>query len=247
MDGINTLEIPPKLRRGARQKNSDKSIDSAVWLINYMAKHLGYTDLGNTEILDMGCGDKFTQAFINHKLPVKRYVGIDVYKEMIDFLTENVSDQRFEYHHMNTHNDMYNPDGIELNNFTELPLDKQTFDIICLYSVFTHMAAHDYPVMLKLLRPYIKPGGKLLYTLYINELTEGGYGLRDAISKKMGHQNDNIDPPPFVDLDKNKPLQMAMYSRDYAIKLIENTGWKVESLSDPLHTQIQHHFVCTPI
>jgi SAM-dependent methyltransferase len=249
------LRVPDKFRRGATREAA--SIESAVWLIDHMCSRLGVDDLGDAELLDVGCGIKFTQALINRSLPVKRYVGIDVYREMTDFLRETVDDQRFEYFHVDVHNDRYNPSGAALSEDTELPVGDRTFDIICLFSVFTHLAPGDYRSMLKVLRRYVRPDGRLFYTLYVDELTEGGYGLmdrmharilRDApaerIAEALASGTERIET--FRDLNPADPLKWAVYSKHYARELIDGTGWRALSLSPPTNAHIQHHFVCAP-
>lgn len=242
------LHVPSKFRRGGKRANQWKSIDSGRWLLEYMAQQFGYDDFGKLALLDMGCGVKFTQAILEYSIPIKHYVGIDVYREMIDFLLENVDDERFEYQHADIHNAMYNTGGIPLESYPGLPVGDQEFDVICLYSVFTHLAPHDYPLMLKLLRRYIKPDGKLIYTLFINEHTETGHGLIDALTRDLGPgPASGYEPPPFEDLDKDKPLRWAVYSRTHALELVADTGWKIECLNQPTESgQIAHHFICTP-
>jgi SAM-dependent methyltransferase len=245
----NELHVPTRLRRGARRANEDESIESAVWLISHMCQHLGLDDLGDSELLDFGCGVKFTQAFINHSLPIKKYVGVDVDREIIDFLRANVRDRRFEHVHVNAHNDLYNPGGELLSEDMRLPIDGRTFDVICLFSVFTHLAPHDYRTMLRLLRRYVKPVGRLFYTLYINELTAGGHGLMDGWASAYRKSHPGAPPPGaterFIDLDPDHPLKWAVYSELHARELIEGTGWEVLELSPP-EVEIQHHFICAP-
>jgi SAM-dependent methyltransferase len=254
MTGRNRLFVPAKFERGAT--HGDEAIASAIWLIEHMCEQLGFEDLADSEVLDFGCGVKFSQAIINESLPIKKYVGVDVYGEMIDFLRENVHDPRFEYFHIDAHNEMYNPDGDVLTEDTELPIDGRTFDVICLFSVFTHLAPHDYLTMLKLLRRYIEPDGRLFFTLYIDEVTEGGHGLMDgwarAVSRmppgeftKRMERNPQGSTRGFRDLDPRKPLKWALYSEQYARELTEGGGWDVVSLSPP-DVYIQHHFVCAP-
>jgi hypothetical protein len=50
-----------------------------------MCEDLGLDDLGASDVLDFGCGVKFIQALVNCPQPVRRYVGVDVYREMIEF------------------------------------------------------------------------------------------------------------------------------------------------------------------
>ena len=255
------FKVPRKFRRGHRANDEQVSVDIAIDLIAHMSKHFGLADLGTTKLLDMGCGCKFTQAILDRNLPIGQYVGIDVYAEMIDFLQSNVNDPRFSFYHMNTHNDMYNQEGEPLTAETKLPIGDEKFDLICLFSVFTHLAPHDYVAMLKMLRAYVKPEGRLFYTVFVNEETPGGHGYIDFFARGLRSAEDISDEkhmqrflsmaktevaPDFTDMVAAQPLKVAMYSRDYALKLVENTGWEVESLNDPVK-EIQHYMVCKPV
>jgi SAM-dependent methyltransferase len=254
---MSTLNIPLKFKRGA-YKDHEATAESAVFLIRYMCDRLGVSDLSGCDVLDVGCGTKFTQAFLDHRLAVGSYVGVDVYSEMIEFLQENVADPRFEYHHIDVRNERYNPDAPAMTERTDLGLGDRRFDLICLFSVFTHMAPQDYGTMLRLLRRYVRPNGRLIYTLFIDELTDGGYGFVDCIDRTLARQegpgceidtlvkNSARDVKPFVDLDSAKPLLRALYSREYAYELIAGTGWTPLELLPP-NQYAQHHFICAPL
>jgi Methyltransferase domain len=90
---------------------------------------------------------------------VGTYVGVDVYADMIDFLKQNVADPRFGYHHIDVRNERYNPDACPMTDDTDLGVGDRQFDLICLFSVFTHLNPHDYRTMLRLLRRYCGPTG----------------------------------------------------------------------------------------
>jgi SAM-dependent methyltransferase len=250
------LRIPSRFRKTATT-SSEQPVESALWLIEHMCEHLEVDDLGETELLDFGCGVKFTEVLINHSLPIKKYVGVDVDGEMIEFLRANVRDPRFEYFQIDAHNELYNPDGEVLSEDAELPIDGRAFDVICLFSVFTHLAPHDYATVLKLLRRYVKPDGRLFYTLFVDELTEGGHGLMDKWtdglsripSEKVAEYMNNPKASGaeatenFRDLVPSQPLKWAVYSERYARELTEESGWEITELSPP-DVYIQHHFVC---
>ena len=252
------IHAPMKFSRGVAQGN--EAMQSALWLLEYVCAQLGVDDLAHIEMLDFGCGVKFTEAFINCGLPIKRYVGVDVDGDMIKWLREVVDDQRFEYNHLDAHNERYNPGGLPLSEDMDLPIDGRTFDLITLFSVFTHLRPDDYRTMLKLLRRYARPETRLIYSLYIDELTEGGHGLMDFWGRMIADNKeefqgaiaDHVDPSTgsrrvdsFKDLDPSRPLFWAVYSEDHARELIEGTGWTVLSLSQPSE-YIQHHFLCAP-
>jgi SAM-dependent methyltransferase len=246
-----TLDIPQRFNRG-KHKRHDAAVDGAAFLIRHVCDTLGLADLSDREVLDVGCGTRFTQAILEQGLAIKRYVGVDVYCEMIDFLRENVSDARFEYHHIDVHNARYNPDAPPMTEATELGIGDRTFDIIWLFSVFTHLDPDDYTTMLRVLRRYIRPDGHLVYTLFVDELTEGGHGFIDRVSSGLrqgdadiGAVNRERRVRPFVDVYPDRPLMCAMYSREHAYELIDGTGWRPVELLPP-NEFAQHHFVCVP-
>lgn len=247
-----TLDIPQKFNR-ARHKRHDAAVEGAAFLIRHVCDTLGLADLSDQEVLDVGCGTRFTQAILERGLAIKRYVGVDVYREMVDFLRENVSDPRFEYRHIDVHNALYNPDAQPMTEATELGVGDRTFDIIWLFSVFTHLAPDDYTTMLRVLRRYVRPGGRLVYTLFVDEVTEGGHGFIDRVSRGLrpGNEADVATVNrerrvrPFVDVYPDQPLLCALYSRERAYELIDGTGWRPAELLPP-NEFAQHHFVCVP-
>lgn len=142
-------------------------LSSARYLLELLCALRGVDDLGNQAILDVGCGSKLTKVLIEDQRPLGQYTGIDVNPEVITFLQEQVSDPRFSWHHIDVYNELYNPRGIRLGDLPALPVKRADFDIICLFSVFTHLAPDDFHAMLTLLRPCIKPDGLLVFSLYL--------------------------------------------------------------------------------
>ncbi len=244
------LEVPREFRRGGKAKDEEESKDTARNLIKVMYRGLGLEDFRDSRILDMGCGVKMVQVMMEDEIPLGGYVGIDVFSDLIEYLKANVTDPRFEFHSLDLHNEMYNPDGERLTADTQLPVPEASFDVICLFSVFTHLAPEDYVAMLKMLRRYIKPGGKLIYSLFVFETTEGGHGFMDQVAKWMVVSEEDLEkwpgPPDFKDWDPKNPLKWAIYSRKHALELLEGTGWEMEALNDP-EPSIQHYMICSPV
>jgi hypothetical protein len=78
---VDEVVVPSELCRNAIG-DPEAVLDAAVWLIGHMCEHVGVRDLGGTDVLDVGCGVRFTQAFLNRSLPVRSYVGVDVSSEV---------------------------------------------------------------------------------------------------------------------------------------------------------------------
>jgi SAM-dependent methyltransferase len=254
-----SFDVPRALRRGGKLDDVETSVEYTLKLIQLMCRKLALPDLSRSHVLDMGCGWRMAKTLLDHDIPIAQYTGMDVFAEMIEFLQATISDPRFSFHVLDSHNEMYNPSGRPLAELSDLGVPKGSFDIICLFSVFTHLAPHDYVAMLKLLRSYIRPDGKLMFSLFVNETTSTGRGFIDSVSRNWANNaarfkehNDSFanhfdkhGPPAFVDFDPSQPLKWAIYSREHAIELVEGTGWKIESLNDP-EEAIQHYMICTP-
>jgi SAM-dependent methyltransferase len=255
-----SFEIPRAFRRGGKLGDVEASIGDTLDIIKIICRNLGIPDLSHSHVLDMGCGWRMAKTLLDHDLPIAEYVGMDVFAEMIEFLQANVADPRFGFHLLDTHNEMYNPQGRPLAEVARLNVPEGSFDIICLFSVFTHLAPHDYVAMLKLLRSYVRPDGRLIFSLFVNETSASGYGFVDNMQRywtnnasqvaqykdRFASHIENQGPPAFVDFDPSQPLKWAIYSRENAIQLVEGTGWEIESLNDP-EKCIQHHMVCRPV
>ncbi len=312
-----SLVVPRGLWRTA-WKTEQEWYESARQLHDLMCRQFGLTDLDGKSVLDMGCGTKLSKLLIDERRPIARYVGVDVNSDVIDFLQHHVSDERFSYHHIDVQNDLYNPTGMPLADYSCLPLNGEQFDIICLFSVFTHLAPHDYHQMLRVFRPHIKPGGRLIYSLYVQEdashrlihalqnndlqtvlrileQTEKAFRKLPPQSRKLIEQefisrtgsdikslaetdiNDHkggaagvirelqkglseknilalarkynellgVPVQDYIDRRPDQPLLHVVYSRWYAHKLIEGTGWKALSLN-MTESAIQHYFMCCP-
>jgi SAM-dependent methyltransferase len=250
---VPVLEVP---RRFDRSADLDRATiaESALWLLDYTRDRLGFRDLSDKDVLDVGCGTKFSEAILNNDIRIGSYTGVDVYADMVDFLSSSVSDPRFSYHHADFHNALYNPTGEPMTARSDLGVGDRRFDVVWLFSVFTHLDPADYRTMLRMLRRYIRPEGRLFFTVYIDELTDGGHGFIDGMHRRLNGDevvdveaaNRLREVAPFVDVFPDDPLKIALYSREHAHELIDGTGWTPLELLAPVE-HAQHQFICAPV
>jgi len=256
------LPVPRILERSA-YPDREEWLQSSRFTVDLLTRVAGRDDLSEIELLDVGCGTKVVKRLLDDSLPIGHYTGIDVSSEVIDWLRANVSRPEFEFHHFNAHNDLYNPEGAPLASFDLLPVGPARFDLISLFSVFTHLAPDDFTAMLRLLRRHIKPDGKLLFSLYLDdpehpsllaEAVRNGLNsddpevrarMTEAVEKGRRHAEAAGHDPRFSDEIPGQPLMVARYRRDYALELFEDTGWDIESIHPP-ERYIQHYVVCRP-
>jgi SAM-dependent methyltransferase len=255
------LDVPRNLWR-TYHADDEAWVASARAILDLLARSSGRDDLATASVLDVGCGTKLTKAILEQGIPVGRYVGIDTFGEVVDFLRSHVEDPRFEFHHLDAYNARYNRAGQPLGGFPGLPVGEERFDLIGLFSVFTHLDPGDYVAMLELLRPYAADDGRLIFSLVINDGTRlSGFEREIArraeagdpeVCKAIGDRLASgapLDPgiPDFLDVHDELPLMQALYSERYARELIEGTGWEPLLLHPPEGRYIQDYFVCRPI
>ena len=235
-----------------------------MFAVDLLCRTLRREDLSGVDLLDVGCGTKLAETLLNNSMAIGSYVGIDVSAELIDWLQANVSDPGFEFHLLDAHNERYNPDGDDLGSFDLLPVGERCFDMICLFSVFTHLAPHDYESMLRLLRRHAHSDTRLLFSLFlIDEEGNAQFGralqeqlaspdpevrqrVEAAAERSLGHPAARKGSR-FIDEVANEPLMIARYEPDYALELIAGTGWDVLEVHPPERPFIQHYMICAPV
>jgi SAM-dependent methyltransferase len=220
------LVIPEKFNRNNPAVRAMGSpADTGLRLLRYICERIGVDSLTGLDVLDLGCGSRFADAIVNRDVQLNSYVGIDVYKEMIDFLAEHTDDPRLRFFHIDAHNPEYNPTGIPLSENTVLPMGKQKFDVICMYSLITHQLPNDAAVIFKLLRRHVKDDGHLFFSAAVED---GKFGYREQ----------------FPDA----PTALSVYTLDLITELLDAARWRVLSFAKrvPGGLPNQETLVCAP-
>jgi len=227
---MDRLLVPKQLSRSLR-RDEEEADCSALALLAVLAPESGHDDLTDVNVLDVGCGVKFTQALINHELPVGSYTGIDVSAPVIEFLRSSVDDSRFAFHHVDFHNARYNPTGVKMTPTAVLPVERPDFDLICGFSLVTHLAPEDTESILAITSRYAHEQTRLAFTAFLDVHTEGGHGLVDRYSRALG--GDVSTGAPYQDFVAGDALRAALYSAPYMRELIGRSPWELVSIRDP--------------
>jgi SAM-dependent methyltransferase len=220
------INIPNKFNKNAPDVRAlGSQAETGAWLIQYMCERIGLDDLSNVDLLDLGCGCRFADSFLNQGVPIKSYTGIDVDTELMHFFRENLADNRFVFAHWDAANPMYNPGGVPLTKDASLPIDNRQFDVICMFSVITHQLPEDAAAIFSILRRYIAADGFLFFSATIEEVV-GDY----------------------AELNKDRPTAHSAYAMHAMTRMLAETGWNIISFEgkDPRGLPIQDSFLCAP-
>ena len=222
MQSDRAFQVPDHFNRNAPDVQLlGAPADTGKQLLEYMAARLGVGSLEGLDILDYGCGSRFTDAIINRNIPIGSYHGVDVHKEMINYLRDNVRDSRFTFAHTDSVNQLYNPGG---EGSGELSLDRN-FDVICMFSVITHQNPKEAASTFRLLRKWIRPTGHLFFSTAIDD--------------------EVLD---FKEQFPEQPGLLCVYPLHAMERMLAESGWRIDSFvpRNPMQLPILASLLCSP-
>lgn len=121
-----------------------------------------------SRVLDIGCGvGRLPIGLLSYFGSVKHYTGVDVALGSIAWCEQYIARPGVKFIHLDLANERYNPRGAPISHDFELPLPRAAFDVIYLYSVFSHMKADDVQAYLRELHRLLAPGGGIFLTAFV--------------------------------------------------------------------------------
>ncbi|HEY53321.1 MAG TPA: class I SAM-dependent methyltransferase, partial [Caldilineae bacterium] len=131
-------------------------------------------DLGcmhpDSAVLDVGCGIGRIAVPLTSYLNVRgRYEGLDIVPESIAWCQRTITPRypHFQFHLIDVHNPLYNPDGVEIAKTYRFPFDDDVFDVVFLKSVFTHMLIDDVVGYIGEIARVLRPGSRCVITYFL--------------------------------------------------------------------------------
>ncbi|MEL6737418.1 MAG: class I SAM-dependent methyltransferase [Pseudomonadota bacterium] len=125
-----------------------------------------------SQVLEIGCGcGRFAFALAD-TLEQGGYTGVDIDKPSIEAANRNafLSKKRFTFQHIDVHNTEYNPGGTTPASQYRFDFPENSFDVVFLVSVFTHMLPDDVRNYIKEIGRILKPGGRVMLTTFIMDV-----------------------------------------------------------------------------
>ena len=198
----------PKKRSNQGLKNDEDYLNSGNEQINYLNEN-NLLDK-NSNILDFGCGQgRILNCFKHVNVNFQSYTGVDTDGAAINWCSKYLTySDNIKFIHIPAFNQRYNKEGVGL---IELPFEKNTFDLIFLNSVFSHMLSSDIMFYLKEFHKILNNDGKIYLTAFIEENVP----------------NEEENPTNY--LGKNLgPLHRVRFEKNYFSHLIQSSSFKIE-------------------
>lgn len=183
-------------------------------------------------VLDAGCGPgRMVSPLTKYLTKNGRYEGFDIVPEWIDWCQREISSRYSNFHfiHADIYNGKYNPDGKLRASEYQFPYENETFDLVFLASVFTHMLPNDLENYLREVARVLKNGGRSLITYFL--INEESQSLIDAglASKKRDFK---FYREGYRTANPDKPEARVAYDEADIRKLYPSLGL---SIVEPIH------------
>ena len=165
----------------------------------------------SSAILDIGCGaGRLPIGLLARRAEFSFYLGVDVSRDRVDWCTHNLSaqDARLHFQFIDMPNARYNPGG---QASLRLSVPPASFDVVYLYSVFSHLLEPDVRSYLDLIARVMRPGGVCFTTMFVADdvppVTE--------------------NPADFGPLEWSGPLHCVRYDRRHWQAMLASAGLAV--------------------
>lgn len=222
--------LPAKhLRFGGPEFRDDAFfLASAKQEARRLSRYCGF--IPGHRVLDVGCGvGRLPIGLLSEFGELTGYEGIDVDAPSIRWCKKHIESAHpgFHFQHINLLNQRYNPRGAGLHGF-HFPFSDQIFNVIYLYSVFSHMLDADVSVYLADFARILKPDGILFFTAFIED------GVPDV-----------SENPPGYRMHWDKPLHCVRYNRSFFDSLLANHGFRIRQFEYGQETDGQSALYCS--
>lgn len=137
-------------------------------------------------MLDIGSGiGRKTLPLIGYLAGRGRYAGVDVDPRGVRWCARNVSrrDRRFTFSRLDVYNSYYNPQGALRPESVVLPFPDHEFDLVALWSVFTHLYPSAIEHYLAEAARVLKRGGRLCASYFLTTEPEAMRSGTTAVGK----------------------------------------------------------------
>lgn len=164
--GRDDPELPPKAERftgGVRNFAA-----SGKFLLEALSSAAGLTS--SSHVLDVGCGvGRLAVAMPSFLDANGAYEGLDIVREGIEWCEQHIVSPHHNVHFTlaDVYNKEYNPKGRVQPADYQFPYEDQTFDVVVLVSVFTHMLPLDFDQYVGEIARVLKKNGRIFATYFV--------------------------------------------------------------------------------
>ena len=175
-------------------------------------------------ILDIGCGCGLIAFFLQDYLDDNgRYVGVDLHRPSIKWCQRHFGgNKNFRFDHIDIKSLAHNTRGKFSGATVVFPYDANSFDIVLLKSVFTHLTPTEVENYFREIARLLKEKGRCLATFFLlnQEQETLATGRRDLLKFNFGGEH-------WRYVYEHSPESASAYDEKYILGLLEQHGLRL--------------------
>jgi SAM-dependent methyltransferase len=148
----------------------------------------------NERLLDVGSGAGRVAFALSDYLDHGKYTGIDIDWPQVTACRNNrlLSEHGYQFALVDLDSDLYNPGGVEDATSFRFPFPDGSFDLVTMFSVFTHLLPDECANYAAETMRVLAPGGRCVVTTYLQDQGhEGGRNFPHQMGKMWVQFPDN--------------------------------------------------------
>jgi len=180
----------------------------------------------NSTVLEIGCGyGRVAVALTDFIVLPGRYDGVEIVEKAVKWCTKEITGHypNFRFHHADVSNPYAKCENGQSASAYKLPFDENTYDVVYLTSVFSHMRPSDIKAYLNEISRVMKPHGKCFITYYlINNF------VKAQIESNQASQDFRYDFGDFKSTHKRTPEHAIAVSESLVRSFYEEIGLVID-------------------
>ncbi|WP_027722815.1 class I SAM-dependent methyltransferase [Maridesulfovibrio zosterae] len=196
-----------------------------IKMINLCKNELGIAT--DSKVLDIGCGiGRLAFPLLDYLSEEGRYDGFDTFPVGIKWCTENITPEfpTFNFQLVDIFNSTYNPYAQSTAADFVFPFEDNTFDLVMLNSVFTHMMPDDIMNYVEQIDRVLNDHGKIFVTFFL--VNDESLELMDQ--KKSVHDFHKYGV--FYTADPKEPMDAVGYDESFVRNIFEKHDFKIKKI-----------------
>jgi len=164
-------------------------------------------------VLDIGCGPgRLAIGLLDRGMELEEFRGIDAHRPSIAWCSRHLGRRHpaYRFEHVDVRNPRYNPAGAAADGAVRLPLADARYDVVYLYSVFSHMLPQGVRGYLAEIGRVLAPGGALFFTGFMEE------GVPEVSENPEGYRQ-----------NWSGPLHCVRYDRAFLERMLAESGFTI--------------------
>ena len=209
------VDLPPKNLRpcGSNFQDDEFYLESGKREADKLVENLKLST--ESSLLDVGSGPgRLAIGILQRVGEIRRYCGVDVNEDYAQWGWKYTTSRHpnFQFLHIDVENTRYNPDGAQTDMDFAFPFGDEEFDIICLYSVFTHMLTDGVRAYLKEFQRILRSDGNIYLTAFLEQ------GVPEV----------EENPEGYLGREWKGALHCVRYDQKFFERLLNEAGFRLD-------------------